>query len=291
MGIIESFGYRLFCILNMRIQPLSVGICAALLVVAGYKWYISAPNNEATPNATEGATLALATNNPSPKMPAPKPALNKGVEKTYFTESEPLPITQMIDPELAELNSDYPNLEMRLSELSKRRPDWNFAADQVREAVLTPDSWHSIDPPKDQLSLADDEWMDGREFIQLNRLKLETLVAGDRLQLPLDQTNKTYEAKITQTRVNRNGTLSWQGELVDALGSVSDEDGRRYQVNFTAGKQTTSGGIFTPEGHFVVQVNGDYGWIARASTLYKQPDTPDFLIPGQTLTGKPPTEQ
>ena len=278
----------------MRIRILPVGVCLALLLslsIVGYRWSVANSKSESKNSATGGQTLVSATDSKASTLPGSKPALNEAAARTFLTESDPLPIAQAIDPELAELNSDYPNLEMRLSELSKRRPDWNFAADQVREAVLTPDSWHSIDPPKDKLALADDEWMDGREFIQFNRFKLETLVSGDRLQLPLDQTNKTYEAKITQTRVNTNGTLSWQGELVDALGSVSSDDGRRYKVNFTAGKQTTSGGIFTPEGHFVVQVNGNYGWIARASTLYKQSDTPDFLIPGQTLTGKPPTEQ
>jgi aspartate 1-decarboxylase len=105
-------------------------------------------------------------------------------------------------------------------------------------------------------------------------------VAGDQLEIPINQTGKIYQAEITQAVVNTDGSVTWNGQLMDELGEVASESGSPYSVTITSGQKIVSGGIFTPEGHFVIEAVGDQGWIANASTLFKfDENKPDYVIP------------
>lgn len=185
------------------------------------------------------------------------------------------------DTRLAQLNPDYPSIDMRLHEMHSRRDGTSYDANEIKQAVLEPTAWQSSNAPGEGLDLTAEEQQDGREFITFNRLKLETLVTGDTLEIPIAQTGQTYQAKITASTSNDDGSVTWHGQLHDALGPISNDSGHSYDVTFTSGNTMVSGGIFTPEGHFVLESADEQGWISNASTLFKfDENEPDFIIPG-----------
>ncbi|MGB3620195.1 MAG: hypothetical protein WBA20_02515 [Ketobacter sp.] len=181
---------------------------------------------------------------------------------------------------IAALNEDYPDLDMRLHEMNGRSAGKTYDPEEVKQVLFEESAWEASDKPGDELALSDEEIGDGREFIQFKRLKLDSLVAGDQLDIPINQTGKTYQAEITQAVVNSDGSVTWNGQLMDELGDVSSESGSPYSVTITSGQAIVSGGIFTPEGHFVIEAVGEQGWIANASTLFKfDENKPDYVIP------------
>ena len=195
------------------------------------------------------------------------------------TRSNP---TENADLRLAQLNADYPSLEMRIHEMQSRRGDGNYDPKAIEQAVLEPAAWESRDTPGDDLNLTDEEKQDGREFIAFNRLKLETLVSGDTLEIPIAQTGQTYQAKISRSEVNSDGSITWHGQLHDELGPIKSDFGTPYDVTFTSGNNMVSGGIFTPDGHFVLESSEEQGWIGDASTLFRfDENEPDFMIPDE----------
>ncbi|QIB49812.1 hypothetical protein [Pseudomonas sp. OIL-1] len=186
------------------------------------------------------------------------------------------------EPQLAELNPDYPTMAMRLHEMTARRDGQAFDPTKVRDALAAASAWEPSDDAGAGLDLTEEERNDGREFIEFSRMKLESLVAGDTLELPVSQSGQNYQAEITQAVANNDGTVTWHGKLVDELGAVTDESGSVYDVTFTSGQRMASGGMFTPEGHFVIEAVGEQGWIANASTLFKfDENEPDFIIPDE----------
>ncbi|WP_150304657.1 hypothetical protein [Pseudomonas saliphila] len=196
-------------------------------------------------------------------------------EDSAMTDADQLP-----EEQLTELNPDYPTMAMRLHEMSARRDGRAFDSAQVRDALSASAAWNASDDAGAGLDLSDEERNDGREFIEFKRMKLETLVAGDTLELPISQSGQIYQAEITQALANSDGSVTWHGKLVDELGAVTDESGSAYDVTFTSGQRMASGGMFTPEGHFVIEAVGEQGWIANASTLFKfDENEPDYVIP------------
>lgn len=219
-------------------------------------------------------------------LTAQQPSVGEGQElpqTTGETASEQSAVADadlLQEPQLAELNPEYPTMAMRLHEMTARRGGQAFDPAQVRDALAASAAWEASDDAGAGLDLTEEERNDGREFIEFKRMKLETLVAGDTLELPISQSGQIYQAEITQALANSDGTVTWHGKLVDELGPVTDESGSAYDVTFTSGQRMASGGMFTPEGHFVIEAVGEQGWIANASTLFKfDENEPDYVIP------------
>ena len=208
------------------------------------------------------------------------PAVSSTSEQTTIPDSTVTDADLLQEPQLIELNPDYPTMAMRLHEMTARRDGQDFDPAQVRDALAASAAWEASDEAGAGLDLTDEELNDGREFIEFKRIKLESLVAGDTLELPINQSGQIYKAEITQAVANSDGSVTWHGKLVDELGAVTDESGSAYDVTFTSGQRMASGGMFTPEGHFVIEAVGEQGWIANASTLFKfDEDVPDYIIP------------
>jgi hypothetical protein len=84
---------------------------------------------------------------------------------------------------------------------------------------------------------------------------------GDEINLPMKQiTSKSNLTMIVDSVGERSG-LTWNGHLKE----FSSEN----QVTLTRGKNLIVGGITTPEGHYVVQIYGNVGWIANGFTLFR----------------------
>jgi hypothetical protein len=164
----------------------------------------------------------------------------------------------------------YPRLQERLDVMSQRRPGVEFDPAAVDAAMNRETAWTSkTDLPTD-LPLTPEELKDGRKFIELDSLKIETLVPGDQVTIAIEDHNKNYQMIIDVVENHDYETVSWRGHL--DIG-----DGQSYPVSFTRGKQLTVGGISTPEGEFVLQAHGNTGWLAPSGLLFSRHVDP--LIP------------
>ena len=153
-------------------------------------------------------------------------------------------------------------IKTRLAAIQQRRPELNVSPANVIRMMQRPDAWSVAASIPKKLPLQPNEFNDGREFIQLEPLKIETLLPGDLLELPIQEERKTYRVKIDEVVIQNSDTISWYGHIEGA-------DGQNYSVSITRGKQLMVGGLDTPEGHFVLQAYGTDGWIASSQTLFK----------------------
>lgn len=266
----------------------ALGIVAFLVIMTlSVIWMRSDKDSIQSDIVDRAAPATVKQNHPKAKPFKPSAKKKNHVNTTSSGVSENMTGTGNDDTVLASLNPDYPTLDSRLNAMSARRGGQTFDPDAVRDALEKPAAWQTGGPPGDKLMLSDEEIADGREFIHLDRLRLETMVNGDILDLPMAQTKENYRVKITKTSGNEDGSVSWFGTLMDETGQVLKENGSNYEVSFTSGQKVASGGIFTPEGHFVIHSVDDQGWIATSRTMYKQNQSePCVLAPGESTSGE-----
>ncbi|MCE3252292.1 MAG: hypothetical protein K0Q67_1302 [Cellvibrio sp.] len=155
-----------------------------------------------------------------------------------------------------------PELQERLSAMQQRRPNQHFSAEQVIAAVKRTQTWTPAEEIPRELPLKPEEFNDGRQFIELDSLKIETLMPGDQVKVRVDKNAKDYEVIIDRIEKHDYNSISWYGH-------IQGDDGQTYNVSFTRGEQLTVGGLDTPDGHYVLQGHGDKGWIASSQLLFK----------------------
>lgn len=155
-----------------------------------------------------------------------------------------------------------PELEERLATMKQRRPNQDFSPQEVAAAVNRTESWQPTDKTPRELPLEQSEFTDGRQFIELDSLKIETLVPGDQVNVSVDQNGKDYKVTIDRVEKHDYNSISWYGH-------IQGDDGQKYSVSFTRGEQLTVGGLDTPDGHYVLQAHGNKGWIASSQLLFK----------------------
>jgi hypothetical protein len=190
------------------------------------------------------------------------------------TISGKTPVISSASSSATEKVTVYPRLQERLNVMHERRPEQKFDPTEVHQAMQRKNAWAArADVPTD-LPLEEKALHDGRQFIHFDSLKLETLVPGEEVLVPIAETQREYAVKIESVVDNGFGALTWNGH-------IDTGDGTPYSVSFTRGPELTVGGIETPEGHYVVQAHGQTGWIASASLLFKvpNPDVSDAIIP------------
>jgi hypothetical protein len=169
-------------------------------------------------------------------------------------------------------NPDYPQLETRLNEMQHRHRQRAFDPEQVVKTMAQPEAWSRIDNPPESLPLTPVEKTDGREFIRFSPLRIETLMPGDTLEIPIWQLGVRYKMRVDATEGHANGSVTWHGHLEDFA--------EPHRVTITVGNGLSLGGIETPRGHYVLQANGEAGWIASSETLFKRDETgTDMVIP------------
>jgi hypothetical protein len=169
-------------------------------------------------------------------------------------------------------NPDYPQLQTRLDAMQKRHPGRAFEPEQVVEAMAQAEAWARIDNPPEDLPLTPADKFDGREYIRFNPRRIETLMPGDTLEIPIWQLGVRYKMRIDYTETHENGSVTWHGHLENF-----DEP---HRVAITVGNGLSLGGIETPSGHYVLQAHGESGWIASSETLFKRNEhETDMVIP------------
>lgn len=181
-----------------------------------------------------------------------------------------------IDPAIAARydsnNADYPTLTMRLAEMRARRGGQDFEPGAVVAAVGKDTAWEVDDSIADDLPLTAEDRTDGREFIRFDPLKVESLVAGDQMEVQIAQASASYQMTVDRVQANEDGTVTWHGHLTDFNAD--------NQVTFTRADTLTYGGIHTPQGHFVIEARDDKGWIVSGATLFKGHQDP--IVPPES---------
>lgn len=227
-------------------------VIASAALVATHQFFSS---GETAPDFSLQQTNAMDTPH-SPLQPLAPPAVMNSVS------SVPLKATSQSNLSDDEgLNPDYPTFAMRYDEVVARRNGAAIPAINVKHALQLKAAWSTDDTAADALDLDPEDRFDGRSFIRFNPMKLESLVAGDHMEIPLDETQQTYTFEVDQVQVNDEESISWVGHLTE-----SETDN---QVIFTQSSNLTYAGIQTPEGLFVLEAKGTQGWIAPAGLIFK----------------------
>ncbi|MES2824629.1 MAG: hypothetical protein V4732_13575 [Pseudomonadota bacterium] len=175
-----------------------------------------------------------------------------------------------------EKKKDLRYLQDRLTAMQERRPNIIFEPEEVAAAIEREVAWAPLKEAPKELPLTPEEFADGREFISLDSLKIETLMPGDRVRVPIKELGKEYEVTIDKVEKHNDNSISWNGH-------IDVGDGQNYNATFTRGTSLTVGGMDTPDGQYQLQANGDKGWIASSGLLFKyhtDPIDPNAVVPG-----------
>lgn len=179
---------------------------------------------------------------------------------------------------------DYRYMQERLTAMQERRPNMNFDPAEVAAAIERDVAWKPLEEIPKELPLEPEQFKDGREFISLDSLKIETLMPGDRVRIPIKALGKEYEVTVDNVEKHDYNSISWNGH-------IEGGDGRNYNATFTRGESLTVGGMDTPDGQYELQAHGNKGWIASANLLFKNhvdPIDPSTVDPSLTPSTPPP---
>ena len=163
-----------------------------------------------------------------------------------------------------EIDSTLPAaVQERMSAIQARRPNLRLDANTLQTKMAQPIAWSASEEIPKHLPLKPEEFTDGRQFISVDDLKIETLMPGDQMNIQIPDTKNNYEVVIDSVEKHDYNSISWHGHINGA-------DGQTYAVSFTRGDSLTVAGFSTPDGHYVLQGHGKDGWIASSDLLYKQ---------------------
>lgn len=194
------------------------------------------------------------------------PALTPPLTQTTMEASAP-------SPKKKADNQIHPEYQERFSAMQKRRPNTQFDVAAIETTMKRENLWNNAKQPAKELPLKPEEFNDGRQFIDFDSLKIETLMPGDSLKIAIDEFKQNYEIVIDRVEQHDYENISWHGH-------IDGGDGQTYSVSFTRGAILTVGGIDTPEGNYVLQAHGNNGWIASSGLLFKvDPEVNDVVYP------------
>lgn len=158
-------------------------------------------------------------------------------------------------------------IQERLDAINNRRPDLHIDSNTLQAKMAQTTAWSNTDTIPKNLPLKPEEFTDGRHFIAVDDLKIETLMPGDKLNINIPDTNNDHEVVIDTVEKHDYNSITWYGHINGA-------DGQTYSVSMTRGETLTVAGFDTPDGHFVLQGQGKDGWIASSSLLFKEHTNP-----------------
>jgi hypothetical protein len=160
------------------------------------------------------------------------------------------------------MNPEYPTLEYRLEEMKARRDGQDFDADKVRAVLQMASAWREDASVAVNLPVDAVDEDDGRTFIKFEPMKIESLMPGDEMVLPVSQENREFKMLVESVEVHGDGVVTWRGHLKDFT--------EQNQVMISQANGNTQMGIFTPDAHYQVEVFGTQGWVVNSSKLFKR---------------------
>lgn len=188
--------------------------------------------------------------------------------------------TQSVSPQARNLSGpeNYQYIDDRLEIMRERRPDVTYDPGEVAAAIARQDAWKPLPSVPADFPLSQEDLHDGREFIEFDSLKIETLVPGDTVKLTIEDTDQEYDVNIDKVENIDESRITWTGH-------IDGHDGQSYHVSFTKGTTLTVGGVDTPDGHYVIQAHGNKGWVASSGVLFKNHTDP--IIPPEEVVPQP----
>jgi hypothetical protein len=188
---------------------------------------------------------------------------HKTTSNSLFSETSPaIPTAKKTVGGAKKVDKNFNAIQERLDLMQERRPNMTYEPSEVAEAITRTEAWSPTTEIPKSLPLTPEEFADGREFINFDSLKIETLIPGDNLKLALGETGQAYDVNIDDVEMIDPDRTTWRGHIVGT-------DGNHYEVSFTRGKSLTVGGIDTPDGNYVIQAHGNKGWVASSALLFK----------------------
>lgn len=256
--------------MNQKLLVITILVAAVAVIV-----FLNFQNSK-----TQGSDIASSRS--SPPDPSSDYEPGHAVNRTPVTDNndgrQTIAANSSTNEELQEKyarisdNPDYPQLQTRLDAMRERQPGRSFDAEQVVETMAQSEAWARVDTPPEELPLTPVEKFDGREFIRFNPRRIETLMPGDTLEIPIWQLGANYKMRVDRTENHDNGSVTWHGHL--------ENFNEPHRVTITVGDGLSLGGIDTPNGHYVLQAHGEAGWIASSETLFKRNEAEtDMIIP------------
>ncbi len=109
--------------------------------------------------------------------------------------------------------------------------------------------------------------------IKLPKNTIKNLNVGDTVVLP-NMGNGEFEAKITEKKTHKNGSVTVSGNLIDS--------GNQYAVVLTEGKNMSFGTVNTPNGSFEIETRNGVGYVYSTDDIdraYIDHNKTDVLIP------------
>lgn len=177
-------------------------------------------------------------------------------------------------------NPNYGTFKNRVTEVEARRNGKRVDPQQLWEAAQQPNAWKTVSGAADSLNLSDADKNDGRKFIELSPLKLESLVAGDTLEIDMGDAGKALKVKIDGARSEDDGrNVTWTGDSTDANSP--------YHLTITKGETLVMGGLSTPEGLYQIEVHDGKGWIVSSATLFRKGTDQHITVPEELLKNPP----
>ena len=229
-------------------------------IVLGCVYFFTQPTTDIQPTTTDPVTDI--------KNPAPSTASGLDSQQHHQAATKSSISSSSSDQPIA------PELQERIATMQQRRPDQQYSPADVAAAVNRTNTWAATDEVPRELPLKPEEFTDGRQFIDLDSLKIETLVPGDLVNVRVDKNAKDYKVVIDRVEKHDYNSISWYGH-------IQGDDGQKYSVSFTRGEQLTVGGLDTPDGHYVLQAHGNKGWVASSQLLFKaDTSVSDAIHPG-----------
>lgn len=159
------------------------------------------------------------------------------------------------------------SLEQRLALINQRNPNLNMNSSQLQALMNKPNAWQVQDDIVNQLQdkLEPHEVNDGRKFIAIDPMKIETLLPNDTMQVEIPQLHKAFTLKVDDMS-SENGITSWTGKLTDFpdLNTVIITQGG------TGNSLITQIGLNTPTGFYVAEGFNKAGWIVSGGTKFSK---------------------
>lgn len=216
------------------------------------------------PTIERSVSIVTSMTNPQKKTPSNE-TKKLPAKQTYDISSVMESVYRRVNE-----NEQYPNFSDRLEAYNKFFPSRQYSLNDVLRAMRQINAWKPAKLEKtEKLLLKDASRNDGREFISFDRFKVETLLPGDTLKLPIENLDVELTMEVDTIELQQAGSVTWLGHLVDYPTA---------EVSITQGEGLTLGAIHFPKEHFAFQVNGDVGWVASSSTLFKESEV-DYLLP------------
>lgn len=254
-------------------------VCAGFV---GSAYFFLQENNESSPISINSPEVASKMEEKETKLGQNNAlGVHEPDENTRYDSVGDIVIDELpnVPPELEERytqiphNPNYPTLALRLSEMNARRHGEDaFSPEDVMNALEQEEPWaRRSEPGKNLNRLSEIELNDGREFIDFNPTKIESLMPGDKMKIAINDIAQVFDVEVSKVKIFDDGNITWKGVIQGENGG---------DVSITQSSEVTIGSVILQDTDYTIASHGTDGWIADSGTLFKidDPNIPDYVL-------------